>query len=71
MACRLAGAKPLSEQMLEYCELDFWEQTPVKSYRNVYIIFQENAFQNVVWKMAAILSRPQIFIVAVKESWMI
>ena len=27
--------------------------------RNVYIFIQENAFANVVWKMAAILSRPQ------------
>ena len=30
MACRLAGAKPLSEPMLEYCSLDPWEQTSVK-----------------------------------------
>ena len=27
--------------------------------RNSYIFIQENAFENVVWKMAAILSRPQ------------
>ena len=27
--------------------------------RNLYIFIQENAFENVVWKMAAILSRPQ------------
>ena len=27
--------------------------------RNSYIFIQENAFQNVVWKMAAILSRPR------------
>ena len=26
MACQLAGAKPLSEPMLEYCWLDSWEQ---------------------------------------------
>ena len=31
MACRLAGAKPLSEPMLEYCYLDPWEQTSVQS----------------------------------------
>ena len=30
-----------------------------KSKRNSYISIHENAFQNVVWKMAAILSRPQ------------
>ena len=46
MACRLLGAKPLSEQILEYLN------------RNVYIFIQENAFEN-IWKMAAILSRPQ------------
>ena len=27
--------------------------------RNLYIFIQENAFENVVWKMSAILSRPQ------------
>ena len=27
--------------------------------RNSYIFIQENPFENVVWKMAAILSRPQ------------
>ena len=30
MACRLDGAKPLSEPMLEYCLLDPQEQTSVK-----------------------------------------
>ena len=30
MACRLFGAKPLSEPMLEYYQLDPWEQTSVK-----------------------------------------
>ena len=28
-------------------------------YRNSYIFIHENAFENVVWKMVAILSRPQ------------
>ena len=27
--------------------------------RNLYIFIKENAFENVVWKMAAMLSRPQ------------
>ena len=31
MACRLVGAKPLSDLMLEYCELDTKEQISVKS----------------------------------------
>ena len=30
MACRLAGAKPLPEPMLAYCQLDTWEQISVK-----------------------------------------
>ena len=30
MACRLFGAKPLSQPMLRYCQLDPWEQTLVK-----------------------------------------
>ena len=29
MAFRLFGAKPLSEQMLEFCQLDPWKQFPV------------------------------------------
>ena len=30
MACRLFGAKPLSEPMLEYRQLGPWEQVSVK-----------------------------------------
>ena len=30
MACRLFDAKPLSKQMLGYCQFDPWEQTSVK-----------------------------------------
>ena len=59
MACRLVGAKPWSEPMLIYCKLDPWEQIQWNLNRNSYIFIQENAFENVVWKMAAILSRSQ------------
>ena len=31
MACHLVGANPSSEPMMEYCYLDNWEQTSVKS----------------------------------------
>ena len=31
----------------------------MKFYLNLYIFIEENAFENVVWKKAAILSRPQ------------
>ena len=51
MVCRLTGAKPLFEPMLGNCCLDPQEQT--------YIFIQESAFENDVWEMAAILSRPQ------------
>ena len=30
MTCRLSGAKPLLEPMLQNCQLDPWEQSPVK-----------------------------------------
>ena len=59
MTCRLAGAKPLSEPLLEYGWLDPWEQTSVKSQSMFYIFIQENAFENVVRKLSAVLSRPQ------------
>ena len=56
MACRLDGAKPL-----------YWNnwngflrnQIQWIRNQNQYIFFQEIAFENVVWKMAAILSQPQ------------
>ena len=32
---------------------------------NIYIFIQENAFENVVWKKAAILSQPQCIKVAI------
>ena len=57
MACHLAGAKPLSEPMLEYWTLVNKLQWNVD--KNLCIFIQENAFENVVWKMAAILPRPQ------------
>ena len=57
MACRLAGAKPLSEPMLEYCEFDPWEQTSMKL-QSKFIHFHSRK-SKIVWKIAAILSRPQ------------
>ena len=58
MAGLLAGAKPLSESMLE-CWFNPWEKLQWSLKRNLNIFIQENTFENVVWKMAAILSRPQ------------
>ena len=59
MACHLSGAKPLSEPMLEYISWIFGNKFQWNLGRKLYIFVQENAFENVVWKMAAILSRPQ------------
>ena len=55
MACHLVSTKPLSRPMLEFCAFNHWEQTTAK---NAYILIQENAFENVVCKTAAILSWP-------------
>ena len=41
----------------ENCSLDPWEQFQWKFIHNSCIFIQEHAFENVVWKMAAILSR--------------
>ena len=59
MACRLVGAKPLSEPMLEYYWLDRRNTLQLDFNQNSNIFIQENAFESVVCKMAAILSRPQ------------
>ena len=56
MACRLVSAKPLSEPILEYFQLDDEEQISVKSYQNSNIFIQQNAFKNVVCEMAFCLS---------------
>ena len=61
MTCRLTGAKPLSEPMLECRWFDPWEQT-CEILIEIYVIsFKKMHLQNVVWKMAAILLRPQCF----------
>ena len=52
MACRLAGAKPLSAPMLEYCQLDPWEQISAKP-QSKFIHFQS---RNVVSKITLLIS---------------
>ena len=44
MACHLVGAKPLSEPMLKYCQLDPWEQTSGE------ILIEINIFVQEIWK---------------------
>ena len=53
MACRLVGAKLLSEPMLEYFTSEIRKKRQWNLNRNLYIFIQENAFENVVWKMVA------------------
>ena len=59
MAWHLVGTNPLLNQ---FCNTVNW--TPMNKLqwnlnRNSYIFIQENPFENVVWKMATILSWPQ------------
>ena len=57
LACRLFGNNSLSEPMLANWTLG--KKLKWNFDRNWNIFIQENAFENVVWKMAAILSRSQ------------
>ena len=57
MACRLVGAKPLSDPKLDYCQLGPREQISVKLIEIPTFSFQENVFENTVWEVAAILPR--------------
>ena len=62
MACRLVGAKPLSEPMLEYCYFSNWNLSNKLQWnfnQNSNIFIQESALKNVVCEMASNLSRPQ------------
>ena len=60
MARCLVGTKSLSEPMLGYSQLGPNEHNSVKYQSKFEHFIQENAFENVVWKMASILSRPQV-----------
>ena len=57
MACRLIGAKPLSELMLPYCQLDPAEYITLKLCLNSNVIIHRNALENVLSEMVAILSQ--------------
>ena len=59
MACRLVGAKPLSNQCWNIVYSNTRNKFQWNTERNSYIFIQENSFDNVVYKIAAILSRPQ------------
>ena len=59
MACRLFGAKPLSEPLLGYCQLDPKEQTSAEwnFNQNTKHFIHENTCDDIVCEMAPILSR--------------
>ena len=59
MACRLIGAKPLSEPQYVGILLIGPLRSNLKFNRNSNIFIQENAFESDVCETAAILSRPQ------------
>ena len=59
MACRLFGAKPLSEQMEVFCQLDPWEQTSMKFISEYSEFVQEDVLENVVFKTTVIIFRAQ------------
>ena len=69
MACHLFGAKPLSEPMLYYCQLDSLEQTSVKLYSK----FKHFHSRKCIWKccleMSAILTCPQSFKTHSGKNW--
>ena len=51
MACRLYDTKPLAEPLLDYYQLDPWEQSSVKI-----LLKYKIALENIVCEMAAIIS---------------
>ena len=57
--CRLLGAEPLSEQVLACCQLEPKNNIQWTFNRKSNIFIRENAFQNNVTNLAAILPRPQ------------
>ena len=57
MVCRLFGAKPLPKPMLTNCEMDPYKLTLVKCISEYKFFIDENAFENIVCEMAAILYR--------------
>ena len=56
MAFHLFSTKPLSEPMLVCCQLEPYEQILVEFDQNIGIFVNENALENIVCRMATILS---------------
>ena len=61
MACRLSAPSYFLNQCWNIVNWNLRIQQQCYLKQNAYIFIQENAFQNVIWEMVAILSRPQCF----------
>ena len=59
MACRLVGAKPLSEPVLKIVNWTLRNKFQWYLNSNSYNSIQENAIEDVICEMTAILSQPQ------------
>ena len=57
VAFRLFDAKPFSKLVLECCQLDHQEQIQWNFNQSTKRIIHENAYENIVWEMAAISFR--------------
>ena len=56
MACCLYDTKQLAEPLLDYYQLDPWQQSSVKILSNTKFFMTKNALDNIVCEMATILS---------------
>ena len=65
MACRLDGAKPLSETMLDYVNWTIKNKLQWNFNRNSNIFIHENALENVVCEMVSIYLDPNVLTVKV------
>ena len=57
MACGPVGSKPLSKLMLSFCQSGNLEHNTSNFNQNTELFIHENAYENIVWEKAAILSR--------------
>ena len=58
IACRLLGAKPLSEPVMAYYYLESWKYISMNLNQSKTIFVDGNKFENVVCKIASILHGP-------------
>ena len=66
MACRLVGTKPLSEPVVAYFQRTHRNKTQLNFNLISSICIQENAFQTVICKMAAVLCQPQLSVIFIR-----